>query len=154
MSLVVAMPLYVTKAKYSETTNVYKAMTWYHLCFIISFQVHTPGSLCCASHPDDNFIMNVADTLCEGHTDWIGATIPVGLWTIFCVIKYFPTTSAIDRGRGPGTERREVDKDGELYSSFHIMKGQSLLSFLISWMFDLKTFQIHSGIEPKSNSKD
>ena len=110
------------------------------------FQVHS--SPCCDSHPSYNFIMNVADTLCEGHTDWIGATIPVGLWTIFCVIKYFPTTSAIDRVRGPGTERSEVDKDGELYSSFHIMKGPSLLSFLISWMFDLKTFQIHSGIEP------
>ena len=121
-------------------------MTWYD--YILSFQVHQHDS-----HPNDHFIMNVADTLCEGHRS--GATIPVGLWTIFCVIKYFPTTSAIGRGPGPDTiKQHKVDKEGELYSSFHIMKGQSLLSFLISWMFDLKSFQIHSGIEPKSNSKD
>ena len=116
MSLVVAMPLCVTRAKYSDTvtTNVYKAMTWYHNCVLSCHFKYTPhSSPCCDSHPADNFITNVADTLCEGHTDWIGATIPVGLWTIFCVIKYFPTTSAIDRGRGPDTAQRKVDKEGE-----------------------------------------
>ena len=96
-------------------------MTWYD--YILTFQVHQHDS-----HPNDHFIMNVADTLCEGHRS--GATIPVGLWTIFCVIKYFPTTSAIGRGPGPDTiKQHKVDKEGELYSSFHIIKGHSYIIF-------------------------